>query len=79
MCLAVPMKIISLEPGDRGVVESDGVRYDTDLMLIEEPRIGDYVIVHAGYAIEKLKIEEAEERIELFRRMAALIKTRPLP
>ena len=70
MCLAVPMKIMEIH-GARGVVDLDGARYDADLTLIEDPKVGDYVLVHAGYAIETLDRREAEERIALFEEMAA--------
>jgi hydrogenase expression/formation protein HypC len=43
-----------------------------DVSLIEDPAVGDHVIVHAGYAIEVLSLQEAEERLELFRKMAEL-------
>ena len=53
MCLAVPSKIIEIN-GDTAKVEVDGVVRDTSIMLIEDPRIGEYVIVHAGFAISKV-------------------------
>lgn len=71
MCLAVPMKIMEIH-GVRGVVDLSGARYDADLTLIEDPKVGDYVIVHAGYAIETLDQKDAEERLALFEEMAAL-------
>ena len=70
MCLAVPMKLIAIESPDIGLAELEGVRYEVNLSLIESPAIGDYVIVHAGFAIEKLDEEEARQRIELFKTMA---------
>ena len=66
MCLAVPMKLVSIQ-GNSGIVELDGVRLEAGLDLIEDPQIGDYLIVHAGYAIQKLDAEEAQRTIELFR------------
>ncbi len=66
MCLAVPMKLVSIQ-GNAGIVELDGVRLEAGLDLIEDPRIGDYLIVHAGYAIQKLDAQEAQRTIELFR------------
>lgn len=66
MCLAVPMKLVELDDAGGGVADLDGTRYDVDLTLIEEPRLGDFLIVHAGYAIERLDREEAEARLELF-------------
>lgn len=68
MCLAVPMKLIQFE-GVNGVVESDGVIMDVNIMLIEEPKIGDYLIIHAGFAIQKLDEKEALETINLFKEL----------
>jgi hydrogenase expression/formation protein HypC len=70
MCLAVPMKIVSIGPDGAGVAEVSGTRYDVHLELVEGAALGDYVIVHAGYAIEKLDREEADERLALFAEMA---------
>ena len=54
-----------------GIGELDGAEHDVDLSLVPDPRVGEYVIVHAGYAIEKLDQKEADERIALFRELAA--------
>lgn len=70
MCLAVPMKISEINANAMGVVNLDGTQYEADLSLVESPRVGDYVIVHAGYAIEKLDVDEAEERLSLFKQLA---------
>ena len=65
MCLAVPMKIIS-RAGDEIVAEVDGVRKEASVMLLgEEVAVGDYVIVHAGFAISKLDQEYAEETLRM--------------
>lgn len=66
MCLAVPMKLEMIQ-GNTGVVELDGVRLEVGLDLLENPQIGDYLIVHAGYAIQKLDVEEARKTLALFR------------
>ena len=67
MCLGVPMKIISIN-GTDAVAEIDGVRRDASLMLLdEEMAVGDYVIVHAGFAISRLDEAEALETLELMR------------
>ncbi|HCE46057.1 MAG TPA: HypC/HybG/HupF family hydrogenase formation chaperone [Lentisphaeria bacterium] len=71
MCLAVPMKIISIST-DRatGSADFDGVKRDVNLTLIENPCVGDYVIIHAGFAIEKFNVEEAEKQLEIFHELA---------
>ena len=70
MCLAVPMKIKELREGGMGVSLAGGIENEVNLCLLEDPHEGDYVIVHAGFAIEKLDEEEAQERIKLFRELA---------
>lgn len=67
MCLGVPMKIIS-KAGDSIVAEVDGVQKEASIMLLgEEVNVGDYVIVHAGFAISRLDEEYAEETIRLMK------------
>ena len=70
MCLAIPMQIKSLEPDGTARVVRDDLEARVDVSLIESPRLGAYVIVHAGYAIEVLDLEEAQLRLEMFRTMA---------
>jgi hydrogenase expression/formation protein HypC len=64
------MKLIKIE-GSQGVVELEGVNRTIGLDLLENPQVGDYVIVHAGYAIETLDQDEAEKTIALFRQLGA--------
>jgi hydrogenase expression/formation protein HypC len=67
MCLAVPMKILCIE-GDTIVAEVGGVQKEANIMLLgEEVSVGDYVIIHAGFAISKLDDVYAEETIRLMR------------
>ena len=67
MCLGVPMKIVSKD-GDTVVAEVDGVRKEASVMLLgEEVSVGDYVIVHAGFAISRLDEAYAMETIRLMR------------
>ena len=67
MCLAVPMKVVELIPPDNAIVESEGVSMEISVMLVADVRVGDYVIVHTGFAIEILNIEEAEKTLSLLR------------
>ena len=62
MCLAVPLKLIEIN-GKEAVGESLGMRRSVRVDFIENPQIGDYVIVHAGFAIERLPEEQAREDI----------------
>jgi len=70
MCLAVPMKIVKLT-GTDAVVELSGVQRSINLALMSdsELKIGDYIIVHAGFAIQKLDSVDAEERLKLLQEM----------
>ncbi len=69
MCLAVPMRIVELRDGNIATVELDGASCRVDVSLIDDPKKGDFVIVHAGFAIERLDTDDADERLELFRRI----------
>ena len=54
MCLAIPCKLVELSAGDKGIVEISGLRKEISLALVDDVAIGDYVIVHVGYALTKL-------------------------
>lgn len=69
MCLAVPAKLIEMD-GINGKVETGGVKSDVRLDLVEDVHIGDYLIIHAGFALEKLDREEADKRLQLFEELA---------
>jgi hydrogenase expression/formation protein HypC len=71
------MRIVSISAGGSAVAEVDGTRYDVDLGLVEGVLEGDYVIVHAGYAIERLDQAEADERLALFAEMARFERGEP--
>mgnify|MGYP000576729984 FL=1 len=72
MCLAIPSKIVKIE-NNVATIDVDGVQREASLMLVENPRIGDYVIVHAGFAINKINEEDALESLKLMREAASLI------
>ena len=71
MCLAVPSKIIEINDA-LAKVEVDGVVRDASLMLLEDAKIGEYVIIHAGFAISKVDEASALQTIEDMRQMLAL-------
>ncbi len=71
MCLAIPSKIINIE-NNVATIDVDGVQREASLMLLEDPKIGDYVIVHAGFAINKLNEEDALESLKLIREVVSL-------
>lgn len=65
------MLLTAVREDATGDAELDGVTHRVDLSLVADPEPGDYVIVHAGFAIEKLDTHEADERIALFQALAA--------
>jgi hydrogenase expression/formation protein HypC len=66
MCLGIPMKVLKIE-GERAIAEIGGAEKEISIALVDDLKVGDYVIVHAGFAIEKLDEEEALETLELIR------------
>jgi len=66
MCLAVPMMIAEISEG-LAICEVDGVRREASLMMLEDAAVGDYVLIHAGFAIEKIDPDEAEKTLAVFR------------
>jgi len=69
MCLAIPMRVVSIE-GPRAVVEQSGARRTINTGLLERVGEGDYVLVHAGYAIARVDEEEARRTLELVEQLA---------
>ncbi|MBR7158149.1 MAG: HypC/HybG/HupF family hydrogenase formation chaperone [Alphaproteobacteria bacterium] len=66
MCLAVPAKIVSLGNDDKALVDLGGVQKEISVKLLDNVTEGDYVLVHAGFALSKMDETEAEETLELF-------------
>ena len=71
MCLAIPVRVVSLLEDEWVEVEVGGVRSRVSTAIVEGVAAGDYVIVHAGFAIARLDIEEAEKTLALFDELAA--------
>lgn len=68
MCVGIPGKVIRVNPVDKlAVIEVFDIKRRISTALLHEVALGDYLMVHAGYAIEKLDLEEAEERLKLWR------------
>ena len=65
MCLAIPTRVIERLAGDDAVVELDGVRKTISLALVDDVAVGDYVIVHVGFALSRLDPEEAAQTLVL--------------
>lgn len=71
MCLAIPALIVELQPGNWAITEVGGVRSRVCLALIDAASVGDYVIVHAGFALTHLDTADAERSLALFAEIAA--------
>jgi hydrogenase expression/formation protein HypC len=70
MCLAVPAKITRMDGSGSGLVEHLGNEVRANFSLVPQARVGDWVIVHAGFAISVLDEKEARRTLRLFREMA---------
>lgn len=66
MCLAIPARVVELLDDDGARVDLGGVRKEISLALVEDVAVGDYVIVHVGYALSRLDPEEAARTLALF-------------
>ena len=66
MCLALPVRVVELRENELGIIDLGGVRREISLAMIDDVEVGDYVIVHVGYALSKLDTEEAERTLRLF-------------
>ena len=66
MCLAIPAQVVELRDGDLALVDLAGVRKEISLALVDGVAVGDYVIVHVGYALNKLDPDEAAATLALF-------------
>jgi hydrogenase expression/formation protein HypC len=78
MCLAIPARIVELRADDLAVVDLAGVRKEISLALVENVAVGDYVIVHVGYALNKLDPEEAAKTLALFAEIGQLDDPAPV-
>ncbi len=68
MCLGIPSKIVSIN-GDKAVVSVGGTEYEASIQLLDDVKLGEYVLVHTGFAIEKISEEEALETLRLIREL----------
>ena len=66
MCLGVPMQVKTIE-NETAVCEIDGVQREASLMMIDDVQVGDYVLIHAGFAIEKIDDDEAQLTLKALR------------
>lgn len=66
MCLALPVKVVEVGAGETAMVDLGGVKKEISLALLDDVKVGDYVILHVGYALSKLDPEEAAKTLALF-------------
>jgi hydrogenase expression/formation protein HypC len=66
MCLAIPVRVVELLGNDAAIVDLGGIRKQISLALVDGVAIGDYVILHVGYALSRLDPAEAERTLALF-------------
>ncbi len=75
MCLAIPSQIVKIENG-MATINVDGAQATASLLLMEDVKVGDHVIVHAGFAIHKIDEKEARESLKILKEAAALVDQR---
>jgi hydrogenase expression/formation protein HypC len=71
MCLAVPARVVDISDPERAIVDLGGVRKAVSLALLDDVRVGEYVIIHVGYALQRLDTAEAERTLALFAELSA--------
>ena len=71
MCLAIPSKIIEIND-NMATLDVDGVKRKASLLLLEDPKVGEYVIVHAGFAINRIDETAAMETLKILREAASM-------
>jgi len=77
MCLAIPAKIVELTAGDNAIVSLDGVKKEISLSLVSDAKIGDYVLVHVGFALNTISPEEADKTLKLMSELSESAEMNP--
>ncbi len=73
MCLAIPAQITQLDSAtDQATVTLDGISKTVSLALIDDAAVGDYVLIHVGYALNKISLDEAKETLRLLAEIGAI-------
>ncbi len=76
MCLAVPVRVLQID-GLKATVALGGLTRQASIMLVPDTNVGDYVLLHAGFAIQRLDEREAEETLRLFTEIAEGVADTP--
>jgi hydrogenase expression/formation protein HypC len=66
MCLAIPARVVELRSGDTALVDLGGIRKEISIVLVPEAQVGDYVVIHVGYALGLIDPEEAQRTLDMF-------------
>lgn len=74
MCLGIPAKVVEVGESGQGKVDYLGTKIKANFVLLEDVKLGDWVILHAGFAISQMNEEEAQETLQLLREYASHIK-----
>lgn len=69
MCLAIPAQITQTLDNDRAIINLGGITKEISTALLDEVAVGDYVIIHVGYALTRLNEQEAQKTLSLFAQM----------
>lgn len=73
MCLSIPAKVEKIE-GDMAIVSVGGTEYNASLQMVDDVNIGDYILLHTGFALQKISEEEALETLKVFEEFEDLNK-----
>ncbi|MCI6217664.1 MAG: HypC/HybG/HupF family hydrogenase formation chaperone [Helicobacter sp.] len=80
MCLSIPSKVLEIDENNFAIVETLGVKRGVSLDLISEPvNVGDYVLIHVGFAMEKIDTQYAKECLEVYQKIADDMKSGVIP
>ncbi len=66
MCLALPAEVVELNDDEMAIVSLGGVRKEVSMALVDDVSVGDYVLIHVGYALNTISVEEAERTLAIF-------------
>ena len=72
MCVAIPMRVVEIN-GNEAVCEYEGIKRTARIDLLPEVKVGDYVLIHVGFVIQKIDVDSAEETLKLYKQMQEML------
>jgi hydrogenase expression/formation protein HypC len=72
MCVAIPMRVVEIN-GNEAVCEYEGIKRTARIDLLPEVKVGDYVLIHVGFVIQKIDIDSAEKTLKLYKQMQEML------